>query len=647
MGKEEIQETKKTNTIGEIVDYCNEPNTIGAFLITGKWGCGKTYLIENELRNYPGIKENFIIVRVSMFGEDSLEAIKRKVKLNILYARIPSGKNESKKDRENKEKGIKVAATVAKVAAKTWGAIKPAGQAAGAVLSVDITDFCDIKNKYNKKSVLLIFDDLERSKLPPADLLGCINEFVENYQIKTIIIANEEEIKKSNGHAKTDDKTKAEEPKNTQDDKQAKRTLSKYDELKEKVVSRTVRLKPDYKSIIAQIVEKQEYENVGYKAFLENRKVLIEQIFIESKTENIRSLKCALQGFERVYKITSDQKISDDATENFFSAYLCMVFEHKRGNLEKHERYGCILPITQMGEVYTAFQSRHVLSSVLDWIVDGTWEEQSIIAEVQILGKDKGSATPSEILLMSPVLSLTDEQLKDGFDEALKRGYSGDLSLNDYMDLLKRLVNCRELEIKPLIDIDYARLIDGLEKRIDEAIKEELESKRFNTFFDSSVFENLNAEEKTLYEKLDDFSNNGYLLKYKYKFVKAYTERNEQKIIDFNSDTNYYFDREMAEAIFDFYNNSEKGSRFQFVLYFCRKYKNTFFAKKQEYEDSNNTMKWLKKQIENTYREQETEKALDRLFAKEIGIIVEKLSANILSMDSDKSIQIIPDEPKI
>ena len=43
---------------------------------------------------------------------------------------------------------------------------------------------------------ILIFDDLERCKIPINDLLGYINQFVEHLNLKVIIVANEKEINK-------------------------------------------------------------------------------------------------------------------------------------------------------------------------------------------------------------------------------------------------------------------------------------------------------------------------------------------------------------------------------------------------------------------------------------------------------------------
>ena len=38
-------------TLDELLYYCEEPEPVGAILLTGEWGCGKTYLIDNDLKD--------------------------------------------------------------------------------------------------------------------------------------------------------------------------------------------------------------------------------------------------------------------------------------------------------------------------------------------------------------------------------------------------------------------------------------------------------------------------------------------------------------------------------------------------------------------------------------------------------------------
>ena len=43
------------NTLEELLYYCNEPEPVGALLLTGEWGCGQTYLIDHALK--PGFSK--------------------------------------------------------------------------------------------------------------------------------------------------------------------------------------------------------------------------------------------------------------------------------------------------------------------------------------------------------------------------------------------------------------------------------------------------------------------------------------------------------------------------------------------------------------------------------------------------------------
>ena len=39
------------DTLEELKYYCDEPQPVGALMLTGEWGCGKTYLLNNSLSN--------------------------------------------------------------------------------------------------------------------------------------------------------------------------------------------------------------------------------------------------------------------------------------------------------------------------------------------------------------------------------------------------------------------------------------------------------------------------------------------------------------------------------------------------------------------------------------------------------------------
>lgn len=45
-------------TVDELVYYCHECEPVGALLLSGEWGCGKTYLIEHELKMHLQIHQS-------------------------------------------------------------------------------------------------------------------------------------------------------------------------------------------------------------------------------------------------------------------------------------------------------------------------------------------------------------------------------------------------------------------------------------------------------------------------------------------------------------------------------------------------------------------------------------------------------------
>lgn len=170
--------------IEELKYYCNEPQPVGAIMLTGEWGCGKTYLLKNELTEI--MKDTHIFIHLSLFGIESIEDIHKEVKKKWMYAMTDSKSNiEIPNNIKNVGKGLRnVAENISEFLPETIGKITKG------VLSINIIDFVSIKSKIGDKKVILIFDDLERANLSVIDLLGCINEYCENMHINTIVVAN-------------------------------------------------------------------------------------------------------------------------------------------------------------------------------------------------------------------------------------------------------------------------------------------------------------------------------------------------------------------------------------------------------------------------------------------------------------------------
>ena len=86
----------------------------------------------------------------------------------------------------------------------------------------------------------------------------------------------------------------------------------KYSEIKEKIVVRTIKNIPDYKSIFTKIITDYNTQDEEYKNFLIENKMCLVNVFTSGSIANIRSIKCAIQDFQRVFNELRRKGIEDD-----------------------------------------------------------------------------------------------------------------------------------------------------------------------------------------------------------------------------------------------------------------------------------------------------------------------------------------------
>lgn len=383
------------DTLEELRYYCEEDDPVGALMLTGEWGCGKTYLLNNSLTNK--LKETHIILRVSLFGMESIEDVRDEVKKCWLYAFV-----ESKETMSGVADAVKKAGKGLKAVAEKGSELLPDSlkTIVNGVLSINAIDFVKIGSKMGEKKVILIFDDLERANISTSDLLGCINDYCENLHINTIVVANEEKIQ-SNESDKIE-----------------------YNEIKEKIIQRTVRYLPDYSVVVSSVIDSMvcdgDIVSQGYKSFLENNKELITTFFSGSSLENmtlneldilksdsksreervveqqrreellrhrphnIRSLKCAIQDFKRIYRLLDTKQI--EKKERWLTTFLAYVLSFRAGLIPESERYGTILSDEKVPILYAGFYNdKYITAGIKQWIRRGMWNQDMLEEELDYI----------------------------------------------------------------------------------------------------------------------------------------------------------------------------------------------------------------------------------------------------------------------
>ena len=278
-----------------------EMKTTGALMITGHWGCGKTYFIKNEVIPYTQKVLSKNLIMVSLFGINDLSEIPERV----LYAYW---------DAYGKDKTGFNLGKVADVIAKMADSIPK------------LKEYVDIDKMLGKgqgiyklipNDVIICLDDLERvvDSIDINNVLGVINELVENLEYKVIVIANEGFIKNN--------------------------------ELifKEKVVEKTLVFIPNIINIYQGIV--LSYKDERFTSYmLEISVKLIDSknaLYIKSESyrkhvSNIRILKFAIEHFYCVFSyyekhtdITSKNIISK--LNNYWTFILAISIEYKLNNI--------------------------------------------------------------------------------------------------------------------------------------------------------------------------------------------------------------------------------------------------------------------------------------------------------------------------
>ena len=276
-----------------LLSYLHEPETFYSIMLTGAWGCGKTFywkkvlkpLIEAQKVKHSEDK-NYRTIYVTLNGVESTTDID---KLLVLSASELFNK-----------KGFKIAGRLGKAALTVADSVFLGG---GLEKVFSKTNFIDL---FQFKNVVICFDDLERSLVSPESVLGYINDLVEHNGIKTLILSNESKI---------DEKADI------------------YKRIKEKVIGKTISFTPDTQQIVTELIDKYR-EEPAYVAFLQSKREDLLHIITHSEELNFRTFRQFISDFKRVFNanIHKQSPNVNDFLSRLVSTSFAYYVEMKKGN---------------------------------------------------------------------------------------------------------------------------------------------------------------------------------------------------------------------------------------------------------------------------------------------------------------------------
>lgn len=109
---------------------------------------------------------------------------------------------------------------------------------------------------------------------------------------------------------------------------------------------------------------------------------------LAQRPHNIRSFKCAIQDFERVYNKLVKEDIQD--CSNWLLSFTCLMMTNKAGLLQEITRYGHLFWYLNVEKLYPElFDDNFIVDGFSKWVIQGEWNEDVISKEIQLFLKKR------------------------------------------------------------------------------------------------------------------------------------------------------------------------------------------------------------------------------------------------------------------
>ena len=512
-----------------MIDYCKELDyylgskvITGGLLLTGKWGSGKTYFIKEYKDNN---KDKYAFAIISMFGVGSAAELHQKIKEEYLSVMLGVNSKSLEKvlDVTKKVTGI-TNDTVGKIK-KTKAVVQPAVQGiTSLVASVDLYSFIDVKSliKDNLEFVL-VFDDFERSSIPIKERMGLVNYYVENKEIKTIIIADEDKV-----------------------------SSKKYKEFKEKVISKTLYYSSVPEETISSIVNKLKFNSSDYSKYVKKNILEFVSAFKDSGYFNYRALKNCLVDYQRVYDAwAAVNGIEITQCDRFIYEYCARVYETKAGkyvHIDSTNSFAILDP-KGLGDTETIKKYREEtfstdFYSVSNWIVNGEWDSGRFGNEL-LKKYVYPIKSPADRILEWTIYELEQADIDSGLPSLLEKAYSGELSRDELIALLSRLFSFEECGVKLPCRVDYSKIEAGFDKRCEEIKSGVINEPESIRIIDNS---SINKKAHRLNQKINELDKKIVYWNNRKRYIEAMQSGSYIEMIGLQRYTYEAFDEEMCEA---------------------------------------------------------------------------------------------------
>lgn len=221
-------------------------------------------------------------------------------------------------------------------------------------------------------------------------------------------------------------------------------------------------------------------------------------------------------------------------------------------------------------QIYPMYNPRYMLQAEKNWILGGDWDEKNFGKEDELLKESERAVEPRDRLRLNRITDMDEDDILKGYTGLLEDCYAGRLTLNEYVIFIKNACDIRYYEIKMPCEIDWSRVMEGINIRFKSNIESQYAEGHVYQSIPEKTRKHYSEEELTAYDLISKFRTRNtavyegnrkvYLNELKNNGIRAFAICENRS---FNC-----FDEEMANATADCYESANQASKNRFPIWF-------------------------------------------------------------------------------
>lgn len=508
--------------------YFNQSEVKGAIMLTAPWGSGKSYYVDQYLNKYLD-SEGIKMINISLYGLSTIQELNN-ILFNSFFAHL-----KIKEFIDNK------AESSDNFFARSWNFLsekinrfsssaKPYIELVTSKGTIflsrfierfainldmshserDVTNITRIIENIKKCKILIVFEDIERSKINILDLLGYVNNLTDSSSMKVILVVNE------NVFLKKDDSSSnffnwQNNAEKIEDDE-----VKDYLKNKEKTIIDTISFVPENEMVIDSIISRfdEKYKLVNNK-FNQYKESIVNIL----KNENCYNYRVLIFALQKVIDYFGESVNSRN--ERFFQAVVLNILR-----FAIKERSRSISDDSVSNESLGIYNLKYYVKGDISVINDIDSFEERYINYINELDRNDYVKNIINVKL-SCWFEYSQYEFEKTIEEIFENIKNGTINCKYYKDILyflltlKKYVNntdvvdsIKKLCLKKMSDeeVDVDQLLKNQQfsydvfVNLDDKNFEEYNDflKKYNSIISSKQKETLNGEE--LYDSLDGFN---------------------------------------------------------------------------------------------------------------------------------------------